>query len=111
MEICKNKASGQYFIYIRENGDEEALLVTPEAQIKSLRMNLFDDPQENDEAYLLESKLITADQVRRFHEYNKNRSDDVMENMEDYFGQMSPYEQDVFIRKLQEIAEKKRSKT
>ena len=97
MEICKNNASGQYFIYIRDTGAEEALLVTPNAQIKSLKIDLFDDPKEFAEAYLFESKMITAEQIRRFHEYNKNRSADASENLNYYLDQLSPYEQDLFI--------------
>ena len=34
MEIWKNKKSGKGFIYIEDTGEDEALLVTPEGEIK-----------------------------------------------------------------------------
>ncbi len=111
MEVCKNRSSGQYFIYICEIGNEEALLVTPNAEIKSLRIDLFAIPEKFTEERLLKEKLITNEQRRRFHEYNKNRSDDVLENLEYRFDQMSSYDQDLFIKKLQEKVEKNQIKT
>lgn len=111
MEVCKNSASGQYFIYICETGAEEALLVTPNAQIKSLKITLFADLEEYVEAHLLESKMITAGQIRRFHEHKKNRSADVTENLDHYFDQLSPYEQDLFIKRLEKMVEKNQTKT
>ncbi|MBA3036822.1 MAG: hypothetical protein FP814_10050 [Desulfobacterium sp.] len=111
MEVCKNNASGQYFIYIRETGAEEALLVTPNAQIKSLKITLFANLEEYAEAHLLESKMVTAEQIRRFHEYKENRSADVTEDLDHYFDQLSPYEQDLFIKKLEKIVEKNQIKT
>ena len=67
MEVRKNNASSQYFINICETGYKEALLVTPNAQIKSLKITLFSDIEEYAEVYLLENKIITEEQIRRFH--------------------------------------------
>lgn len=92
MEICRNKTSGQYFIYIAETGDSEALLITPEARVKSLKLFFFDDVIEMDEAYLLQSKLITNEQSERFHEYEKDRLNEIIENTENDFDHMNPYE-------------------
>lgn len=111
MDVCKNRASAQYFIYIGESGNEEALLVTPNAEIKSLRINLFNIPEEIPEERLLKEKLITAKQKQRFHEYNKNRSDDELENLEYRFDQLPSHEQDLFIKKLQERVEKNQNKS
>ncbi len=103
MEICKNKSSNLYFIYIEETGYAEALLITPEAQVKSLKLDLFDEVKEQEDTYLVQNNLVTEAQVQRFHEYNKSRSDELVERFEE----MSPYEQKIFIQKLQEMVDDK----
>lgn len=99
MKICKNKRSNQYFIYIEKTGDEEALLVTSEAQVKSLKLNLFSDVEEQEETYLLQNEIITEAQVKKFHEYRKDRYDELIENFE----QLSLYEQEERLKKLQKM--------
>jgi len=44
MEICKNKKSKEYFIYLKdpETHDNIALLITPQGSIKPLNLKLFD---------------------------------------------------------------------
>jgi actin-like ATPase involved in cell morphogenesis len=103
MEICKNKRSNQHFIYIGKAGSDEALLVTPKAEVKSLKLNLFTEIEEREESSLLQNKMVTEAQVKRFHEHLKDRSDEVIENIKDYFEQCSPHEKTEFIRKIQEI--------
>ena len=79
MEICKNKTSGKYFIYIENTGNDEALLVTPEGKIKSVKLRLFDGTKEEDEDYLLSHGLINEAQIERHRQYIKDRHDDVIE--------------------------------
>lgn len=83
MDICKNNTTGNYFIYINETGAKEALFVTPNAEIKNLQLELFTKPEKYPEAFLLEEDLITKEQSQRFHEYKKDRSDEVSENYND----------------------------
>jgi len=103
MEICKNKSSNKYFIYIEKTGKDEALLITPEAEVKNLKIDLFDEIEEEDENYLLENKLVTEAQVKRFNEYNNSRKDESFEWFED----LSADEQEIFIKRLQEMTNKK----
>lgn len=103
MEICKNKISNKYFSYIEVTGNAEALLITPEAQIKSLKLDLFGEVEEQDENYLLQNEILTKTQVKRFHEYNKNRADDFIEKFEE----LSTYDQERVLQKLQEIVDDK----
>jgi hypothetical protein len=111
MYICKNKRTGKYFIYITDTVNEEALFVTPNAEIKNLKLGIFtDEPAEYTEASLLESNLITKEQLKLFHEYKKNRSDEDFENIEDHFETLSPSGQDLFIKRLQEIVDKNKNK-
>jgi hypothetical protein len=106
MDIYKNKSTGRYFIFINETGNEEALFVTPNAEIKSLKLEIFNDEQEEySEVSLLEKNLITKDQLQRFHEFKKNRSDEISENIDDYFETLTPFEKENFIKKLQKIVD------
>jgi hypothetical protein len=107
MEICKNKSSNRYFIYIEETGSAEALLVTPEAQVKSLKIDLFGQVEEQEEPYLLKNKLVTEAQVQRFKEYKENRSDEVVDSVLILFEQMGPSEKNLILQKLQNMADKK----
>jgi hypothetical protein len=107
MDICKNKRTGKYFIYINETVNEEALFVTPNAEIKNLKLKIFtDEPEECSEAGLLEKNLITKEQLQMFHEYKKNRYDEVSENFNDYFDTWTQLEKHLFIKKLQKIVDK-----
>jgi hypothetical protein len=106
MEVCKNKDSGKYFIYLRDCGPGGILLVTPEAQVKPLRTNLFDEVEEFSEEYLIENDLISHDQIRKFNEYQQDRSDDLIESFVIDFENMTPHQQREAIRQLQEKAAK-----
>ena len=46
MQICKNKASGKYFIYIADEGNDKASLVLPTGEVKSLKFILFEEIKE-----------------------------------------------------------------
>ncbi len=85
MEICKNKRTNQYFICLEKRGSGEVLLVTPEAQVKSLKLNLFGELKLQKETYLMRNKIVTEAQVKRFHEYLNDRNDELVENIEDSF--------------------------
>ncbi len=101
METCKNKSSNLYFIFIEKTADAEGLLVTPEAQVKSLNLNLFSEMEDQEESHLLQNKLVTEAQIKRFHEYLKDRSDELVENVEDSFEQLSPSARAEVLKKLQ----------
>jgi hypothetical protein len=103
MEICKNKSSNKYFIYIENTGNREALLITPEARVISLKIDLFDDVEEQEEDYLLNNKLLTEPQVKRYREYKSSRTDESFE----WFEELSAYEQQIYIEKLKKIIDEK----
>jgi hypothetical protein len=105
MEVCKNKDSGKYFLYLQDCGPGGILLVTPEAQVKPLRVNLFDEVEDFSEEYLIENALVSPDQVRKFNEYQQDRSNDLIEGFIIDFENMTQYQQRVVFRKLQEKAE------
>jgi hypothetical protein len=70
-------------------------------------LDLFYNPEELTEEWLLNENLITSEQAKRFHQYEKNRLDDQVENVEYIFDQMSPLEQKDFIKKLQKSIQNK----
>ena len=75
MKICKNKSSNLYFIYIQNTGNKETLFVTPRAQIVNLKTDLFWEIEEQEESYLLQSNILTKEQLQRLYAYKKDRSD------------------------------------
>ena len=75
MEVCKNKKSNRYFIYLKdpESVDNRALLITPDGNLKCLELSLFDDCEyfddDNDEL----KNIITETQYESFKAYKINR--------------------------------------
>jgi len=49
MEICKNKKSGSIFVYLDEQEDGRALMISPHGEVKALEYHLFTEPTEVDE--------------------------------------------------------------
>ena len=103
MEVCKNKRSNRYFIYIQNTGSGEVLLVTPEAQIKSLKSHLFEEIEEKEENYLIQSNLLSREQIQRLNDYKKNRSDEVVEHAIDMINELSPYDKKRLLEKLEKM--------
>lgn len=59
MEICRNKKTGQGFIYLTEQDKEQALMITPHGDVKALEHDLFTEPVEFDDDEL----LVTQGQI------------------------------------------------
>jgi hypothetical protein len=72
--------------------------------VKSLKLILFNEVEEQEEAYLLQNKMVTEAQVQRFHEYRKNRSDEIVERFEYYVEALSTFEKKELLKKLQKMA-------
>jgi len=110
MQVCKNKNSGKYFIYIQDTGNDEALLVTSGAEIKSLSAALFGETEDKEEDSLIANDLITDAQIQRFHQYEKDKSDNFIENFTYDFEQLSPYEQNRLREMLKNVPTKPNNK-
>ena len=100
MEVCKHKQTGKYFIYIQETGDNEALLITPLAEIKSLNLNQFYEVEEEEDDYWINNHLIEQNQMTRFREYKQNRSEESVENVKYLIEQMTEYEKKQLLEEL-----------
>jgi hypothetical protein len=106
MIVYKNLASGKSFIFLEKTGNEEGLFITPpneknEVAIKSLKFHLFTEEfVEDEDEKLLSSKAITKEQFLRFQQYEKDRSDEKIENARHAFEQLTSWQQKEFIEKL-----------
>jgi len=71
IDVCENKASGEYFIYIDSTERNKARFVASDGEIRTLRLDqdLFGPIENKKEDYLLSRNLIKEKQLRRYHEY------------------------------------------
>jgi hypothetical protein len=65
MDICQNKKTGKTFIHLLERNNKEALMITPDGELKVLENQLFTDPVEIDDA----EKLLARGDISR-SQYN-----------------------------------------
>ncbi|RLE48734.1 MAG: hypothetical protein DRJ18_01340 [Candidatus Methanomethylicota archaeon] len=77
MHLCRNKASGKYFIYIdKVLNSDKGLFVTPLGKTKALELHLFDEPIEQEQCFTLSRGLVTDFQIHQYQEYERNRQED-----------------------------------
>ena len=69
MDIYKNKASGKYFIHVEDTEKGKAIFITPQGEIKTLELSLFEILESMDEDCFLKRGLISQIQVERYHKY------------------------------------------
>jgi hypothetical protein len=100
MEICINKRSGKYFIFIQNIDLDKRLVVTPIGEIKSLEDKHFSEPIDKDENFLLPEYMITKQQYETYKKHKKNRDDEQTEEFLLKFEALDPWEQKRFIRKI-----------
>ena len=75
MQICKNKRSEEYFIYIEPAGTGRAHLVLPDGKAaKPLDLSLFDESEEGNEKDFLSRGLISDTQIKRYNEEVNQRA-------------------------------------
>jgi hypothetical protein len=83
-------------------------IVTPGAEIKSLSAALFGELEDKDEDNLIANGIIADAQIQRFHQYEKDKSDNFVENFTYEFEQLTPYEQNR-LREMLKIVQTKPS--
>ena len=64
IEICKNKESGEKFVYLEERLFEKASFILPNGTVKDLPLKLFDEVEEVEEWELSEEQLQTLKIVK-----------------------------------------------
>ena len=73
MEICKNRKTGAVFVYLDEQEDGRALLISPQGNVKALEYHLFTELNEVDEELdtLISQNRITDIQLDIYKQYFK----------------------------------------
>ncbi|MCX5812774.1 MAG: type I restriction enzyme HsdR N-terminal domain-containing protein [Proteobacteria bacterium] len=74
--VCKNKASGKYFIYIEDLKDDHIRLINPDGGQIDLNADLFEEPKDETVDYLLSYKLINETQLGKYHQYVSSQPED-----------------------------------
>jgi hypothetical protein len=73
MEVCINKKTGRFFIYLEEDENGRALMVTPNGDVKKLEHALFTDPFDIDDIDRLHSRnQISNKQYDVYQQYKGN---------------------------------------
>ena len=104
MQVCRHKKSGRCFIHIEDIGRDKARFITPEAQIKTLTFDAFEELEVEQENDLLAAGLVTEAQLTTLRDYQKIRSTDPFETVEYLFENvMSTHEQKAFIEEVMRL--------
>lgn len=70
MDVCKNKNTGKYFVFINYLSNDKVLLVNPLGRIIPLSLSNFGEVEDQDDKYL------DPEQVQKYYKHEKNRSED-----------------------------------
>jgi hypothetical protein len=100
MEICINKCSNKYFIFVQNIEDGKRLLITPFGEIKTLEERHFLEPIDEDEYLLLSEGLITKQQYEAYQIYKRNRGHEQVEGFMFIFENLDPWHQQRFLHDL-----------
>ncbi len=124
MEICKNKNTGKYFIYIEKIGNDKAWLVTPKCQVKTLNLSLFNNSREGGKKDFLSRGLISEEQAKLYYDFREmKKSIEERSRIEEFnpealikqlnrkLKKMTPEEREKTIDKLKAILEIEKDNT
>jgi hypothetical protein len=77
ISVCKNKASGKYFIYMDGLKDNQIRLIKPDGGQVDLNADLFEEAKDESVDYLLSYKLINETQIEKYHQYESSQPEDL----------------------------------
>ena len=73
MEVCRNRTSRQYFMYLfRIPNSNEALFINHELKIVRLPLGQFEDLIDQEEGSLVLEGMITEGQVEKYQQYERD---------------------------------------
>jgi hypothetical protein len=78
MEIFRNEASKDWFIFINNTEPGKGIFVTPCGQIKELEFRLFCESIEQHKFAAVARKQVSRVQIVRYEEYRQNRKHDAL---------------------------------
>jgi hypothetical protein len=106
MIIYRNRASGKYFIHIKDLTEDEALFVLPvddkdgKSRIKSLELELFDEaPEEGEDKVLLEKRLISEKQLEKYKQHREAVETSLKDQIVEITKLMTSFEKDKIKKK------------
>ena len=76
IEVCKNKRTGNFFIFLDKVSTNESHYIIPDGKIKTLSLDLFYEIEVREKKFLLTNNLITPEQYEKlkFYENKLNSS-------------------------------------
>lgn len=96
MDVCKNKKSGKYFIYLLNGVNQyEGLFITPDGEQKNLRFDLFYNMEELEEDR--ENNLLSQAQIQAFLKLNGN---ELFQSFQLKWDNLTPHKRKEFIDSL-----------
>ena len=102
--IYKNKKSGKFFISLQDYRGGSTVFIRPDGIRKAaLDLELFDDEEVCDIDHLpnLEKRgLITEAQRITAEQYAKNREEEAIENLKNYYDRLPDWEKQSFLETL-----------
>jgi hypothetical protein len=106
MEICVNKKSETFFIYLKDVGRDKRLLIAPDGKIAPLRVHFFYEPEEFEESTLRDKGLVSEKQVASYRFCMKNREEDPLEKIMLIIGGLSYSQREILKYLLKHPVEK-----
>lgn len=73
VEICRNKSTGKFFVFLNEALNDEASFILPNGKVKNLPVQLFFDVKEAEQNILIEKKLLTPEQVKSLNSIKEQK--------------------------------------
>jgi len=71
IDVCKNKRTGKFFIFLEKVSAYEAHYIIPDGKIKALSSDLFHEIEVHEKKYLLTKNLITLEQSKQLKFYEE----------------------------------------
>jgi len=71
MELCENKKTGQAFVYLDEDENGQALMITPQGAVKALEYDLFTEPIQVEDDQAVQDEKINATQYDVYNRYRQ----------------------------------------
>ena len=72
MEICKNRTTGEAFVHLDVQDNNQALMITPQGAVKALEYDFFTEPVEVEDKDALEKGGINSTQYAIYNQYCQN---------------------------------------
>ena len=80
IEVCKNKRSDQFFIFLDRVSSNKSHYIIPDGKIKALSSDLFHETEVREKKFLLTNNLITPEQSEKLKLYENELNNSRIDN-------------------------------